>query len=192
MFSKYLQLTKLHFNLTIGIGWIVALLGHFYLVPNVKIPILIGIADPFVHGLIALLVIFTFYAKDIITLKELGCCVLIAILIDIDHAFAAQSLDLADWIKLTERPPTHSIAFGIFLGLLLSAIFRRKKMLLFTYLIAIVLSSHVMRDGTDGVSAPWNYPLYPTQITELGFFLTFIIISFLQAYVIKKLKIPSL
>lgn len=178
---------KDYYNLFLFFGWIIAIGGHFYLVPSAKIPLLIAFADPFVHGLIAVLVTWVFYAKDIISLRELLVCLIAAVLIDIDHGIAAKSFHLGEWLKLPERPVSHSILFAILLSILISFFFKRSRMPLLVPIMSLALISHVTRDATDGCPTPWNFPFNPVKIDVYVYFCTFILISFSNSFLIDKI-----
>ena len=49
-------------------GWLLVGLGHAYVVPRLQLPLLIGLADPAVHGLVSLLLVLPL-ASD-----GCGCC----------------------------------------------------------------------------------------------------------------------
>ena len=89
------------------LGWLLVWVGHVYVVPNLRMPLLIGLADPAVHGLVSLLLpLFLLHQLD---LRIAAITVLVGVLIDLDHAVAAGSFDFKAMLSLPGRPLGHSL-----------------------------------------------------------------------------------
>lgn len=174
-----MKFTKKHLlYILLLIGWSLALFGHFFWVPNTNSPLEVAFADPFTHGIIGVMITLPFFIKGYLSTKDFIIISSFSVFIDIDHGFAAGSFDVADWVKLTERPLTHSLAFSLLIGLVYSLIKSRKIFTPYFLVTFLCLASHVMRDGTDPGKTPWNFPFEFIQIKTIFYFLIFIILSF--------------
>jgi membrane-bound metal-dependent hydrolase YbcI (DUF457 family) len=158
-------------------GWILVYIGHNYIVPNAKIPILIAIADPATHGLVSLLLISPFIYFKKIDFKIGLFAISLGVLIDIDHIIAARSFDPAAMVALLERPISHSVLFSILFSLLFSFILKSDNKFFVFYLCFISLICHVFRDAIDSNNTPWAYPFYSYPIPQSLFMVVFGVVS---------------
>lgn len=163
------------------LGWLLALFGHYYLVPYARIPILTALADPFTHGMITLLMVFGLYARSVIKLPTLLICCCVGVLIDIDHGIAAMSFHIKDWLVLTERPLSHSLLFALGAGVVFG-LFHKKNRWVVAYAMSMCLASHVLRDATDVGHTPWNYPFPYIRFNVYIYFSLMIGVSYLQTW----------
>lgn len=118
-------------------------LGHAYFVPHLRLPLLIGLADPAVHGLVSVLLL---WLRRVVDTPVASMAVLVGVLIDVDHAIAAGSFDFKAMLSLPRRPLGHSflVAAGLALALRLGRV-RYASGLPF-YLFWVSLASHIARD----------------------------------------------
>lgn len=181
---------RLHRFSLLALGWAVALWGHYVLVPGAKTPFQVSLTDPFVHGLIAALAIFSVHARGIISRKEWALFVSVAILIDLDHGIAARSLDLKDWVSLPRRPISHSILFSLAAAAVIALWLGRERKWLYFHLVSVTLVSHVTRDAISGAPTPWNYPFSPVPIAAIPYFATWMAVSLGHDFLPKGKRIP--
>jgi hypothetical protein len=109
--------------------------------------------DGVVHGLVGVLILFPLYKEKIN--RYFVILFLLAAVVDIDHFIAAQSLYLADALRLPMRPLTHSITFAVLAaggGFLLT----RDRIVGWSLFAAV--TSHVIRDASGG-GTPLFWPL---------------------------------
>jgi hypothetical protein len=109
-----------------------------------------GLYDNFVHGVIAVLVLFPFFKN--ISYKQIITVFLIASLLDVDHFAVNFSFSLTKAISLTMRPPTHSITFAVAAA---SLVFPFSKK--WSWIVFAAIASHVVRDAYGG-GTPIFYP----------------------------------
>lgn len=155
------------------IGWILVFIGHNYIVPNTKIPMLIAIADPATHGLVSLLLIAPFIVFKQVDMQT-GCIpISLGVLIDIDHIIAARSFNPADMVALLERPISHSILFSMIIAGVISVMLKSNCKSLTFYMCFISLISHVIRDAIDSNNTPWAFPFSSCPISQTLFIALF-------------------
>ncbi|MBK8511682.1 MAG: metal-dependent hydrolase [Saprospiraceae bacterium] len=186
-FSKHLKLDKKLITsfLIIILGWFLVYIGHYYVVPNAKTPILIALSDPSVHGLVTVCIFLPLYIYNLIDFKLFFYIVLVSVLIDIDHAVAAKSFDIKAMLSLGNRPISHSLLFSLLFGSLITLIsykFYKIKPIVLTYFFSFALSSHVLRDAIDSNNTPWAYPLNSFPISAILFFIFYISLSIIHLY----------
>jgi|GEM_PF-7046172 len=159
-------------------GWLLVWLGHAYLVPYLKLPLLIGLADPAVHGLVSVLLVLPLWLRRAVDTPVAIIAVLVGVLIDVDHAIAAGSFDFKAMLSLPGRPLGHSflvstlVAAGLALALRLG--WRRYASWGPFYLFWVSLASHIARDGVTPWAWPWAAPAIPAAV----FFGVFVPLSF--------------
>jgi len=166
-------------------GWVLVYIGHYYIVPNAKLPILIALSDPAVHGLVTVCIFFPLLFYKAIDFKLFSYVVIVSVLIDIDHSVAAKSFELKEMLSLENRPISHSLLFSILLGSVISFFAYKAyhiKPIVLTYFFSIALASHVLRDAIDSNNTPWAYPLNSFPISAIFYFLLFISLSFIHLY----------
>lgn len=116
-------------------------------------PILVGWLDPFAHGLLGLALSLPLIRKHGWKWGFIG--VLVSILLDVDHAVMAGSLDINAMISLPGRPFSHSFLFAFALSFLISIINTRAG-----GLVLLVLLGHILRDTSSGTTPlffPWDW-----------------------------------
>lgn len=164
--------------------WIFIFIGHDYIVPNTKEPILIALSDPSVHGLVGLVLMLPFWLYGIIDNKIFGLAVSLSFLIDIDHAIAAGSFDVKEMLSLPSRPISHSLLFSILIGCIVAygcTLYTKENSFAFLfYIFFISLFSHVFRDAVDTDMTSWAYPFRSISIPKFAFFSIFIIVNLLH------------
>jgi hypothetical protein len=162
----------------LAFGWLLVWLGHAYLVPQLKLPLLIGLADPAVHGLVSGLLVLPLWLRRVVDTPVAIVAVLAGVLIDLDHAIAAGSFDFKAMLSLPGRPLGHSfvvstlVAVGLALALRLGR--GRYASGLSFYLCWVSLASHIARDGVTPWAWPWAAPPIPAAV----FFGVFVPLSF--------------
>jgi LexA-binding, inner membrane-associated putative hydrolase len=86
--------------------------------------------------------------------RPLASAIAAGILIDLDHAVAARSLDPLNMMSIGARPPTHSllaaVLFGIVAGRLLGAVCG--------YAVAIGMLAHLLGDAVEPPGVPLLVP----------------------------------
>jgi hypothetical protein len=159
-------------------GWLLVWLGHAYVVPQLRLPLLIGLADPAVHGLVAVLLVLPLWLRRVVDTPVAIVAVLAGVLIDVDHAIAAGSFNFKAMLSLPGRPLGHSFlvstlaAAGLALGLRL---WRARYAAWWPfYLFWVALASHIARDGMTPWAWPWVAPAIPAAV----FFGVFVPLSF--------------
>lgn len=172
--------------------WLIIAIGHFYVVPNTKIPFLIALFDPFVHGLVAFTLFLPFRFRNKINTQLLLLVTLSAILIDIDHAIAVKSFSPTAMVSLSTRPLGHSIAFSLSFGLIISFFhylkYRKKNVFIFIfYLFSVSLISHIMRDAIGSYNTPWAFPFESFPISDHAYFIAFISLTIIHMINLSKL-----
>lgn len=161
------------------VGWLLVWLGHAYIVPQLRQPLLIGLADPAVHGLVSLLLVLPLGLRRVVSPLVAIVAVLLGVLIDVDHAIAAGSFDFKAMLSLPGRPLGHSflvtalVAAGLALALRFWRPARYTSWLPF-YLFWVLLASHIARDGVT----PWAWPWVAPPIPAAVFFGVFVPLSF--------------
>jgi hypothetical protein len=156
------------------LGWLLVWVGQFYMVPNLHVPLLIGLADPAVHGLVSLLLVLPLVLLHQLDIRVAVITVLVGVLIDLDHAVAAGSFDFKAMLSLPGRPVGHSLLVaGLVagtLGLALRWHDGRYANWGPFYLFFASLVSHIARDGVT----PWAFPFTASPIPKEVFFGIFI------------------
>jgi hypothetical protein len=152
----------------LAIGWLLVWLSHAYVVPQLKLPLLIGLADPAVHGLVSGLLVLPLWLRRVVDTPVAFIAVLVGVLIDVDHAIAAGSFDFKAMLSLPGRPLGHSllvstlVAAGLALALRLG--WARYASWLPFYLFWVSLASHIARDGVTPWAWPWVAPPIPAAV----------------------------
>ena len=159
-------------------GWLLVWLGHAYVVPQLKLPLLIGLADPAVHGLVSGLLVLPLWLRRVVDTPLAIIAVLVGVLIDVDHAIAAGSFDFKAMLSLPGRPLGHSFLVSTLVAAALALALRlgwaRYASWLPFYLFWVSLASHIARDGVTPWAWPWVAPAIPAAV----FFGVFVPLSF--------------
>jgi membrane-bound metal-dependent hydrolase YbcI (DUF457 family) len=87
--------------------------------------------------------------------------------IDLDHFVLAESVSLADAIGITQRPPTHSLAFAAAFGAATLLWVRRP---LTSWVVTASLAAHVLRDASTWVT-PWLNPFRCDTISPVAYYI---------------------
>jgi hypothetical protein len=153
------------------------------------------LTDSLVHFVVGLLVVSPILLHQPRWLKTLGLGAMVfagAVLIDLDHAIAAGSLSLYAVTHLSLRPPTHSLAFALALGLLIWLFSRRVE---YGWLVFAALFSHFVRDASTGGMSYFLWPVQVPKISlasyhglELLIFLCSGLLIFTQSYYLPAVK----
>lgn len=117
-----------------------------------------ALLDPLVHAVLALAVVSPLFARPEVSAHLIRWIIIagsVAVLIDVDHFFAARSLSLEDALNLDARPIAHSLLFVLVAALATFALTRQTSA---TFLIGIALLSHILRDASHG-GIPFFWPL---------------------------------
>ena len=160
------------------LGWVLVGLGHAYVVPKLHMPLLIGLADPAVHGLVSVLLVLPLWLLGVVDLRVAVIAVLAGVLIDVDHAIAAGSFDFKAMLSLPVRPLGHSLVVATLVAAVLALTLRywdaRHATWVPFYLFLVSLASHIARDG----ATPWAFPFAAPPISAAVFFGVFVPLSF--------------
>jgi hypothetical protein len=160
------------------VGWGLVGIGHVYVVPSLRTPLLIGLADPAVHGLVSALLALPLWLLRVVDLRVAVLAVLVGVLIDMDHAIAAGSFDFKAMLSLPGRPLGHSLLVAVLVAAVLALGLRYWDARYATwgpfYLFLISLASHIARDG----ATPWAFPFVAPPIPAGVFFGVFVSLSF--------------
>ncbi|GAA4352759.1 hypothetical protein GCM10023185_12740 [Hymenobacter saemangeumensis] len=167
-------------GLLLALGWGLVWLGHAYVVPWLQMPLLIGLADPAVHGLVALLLVLPLFLRGVVDAWVGAVAVLVGVLIDLDHAIAAGSFDFKAMLSLPGRPLGHSLLVAALVAAALALLLRLWRARYAGwgpfYLFLASLLSHIVRDG----DTPWAYPWEAGPIPPAVFWGVFVPLSFLH------------
>ena len=134
------------------------LLGFDYLQhrKSSKLREIFALLDALIHGVIAVIIVLPILGiSGINKILIVMIAFFVAGLLDMDHFVVAKSVRISDAVKLNLRPYTHSITFALILGLLVWGI---SQQVLLGIVAFIAVTSHVMRDASDGTT-PFLWPL---------------------------------
>jgi hypothetical protein len=84
---------------------------------------------------------------------------LAGVLLDLDHALAARSIDPMAMMGLGVRPPTHSLLFGALVGLVAWPLLGRAA----GYAVTAGVAVHLFEDGLEWPGVPLLLPLWSEQ-----------------------------
>ena len=164
------------------LGWGLVWVGHAYVVPALRTPWLIGLADPAVHGLVSGLLVLPLWLRRVIDFRVALLAVLLGVLIDLDHAIAAGSFNFSAMLSLPGRPLGHSLLVATLVAAVVALALRgwdaRYGSWLPFYLFVISLASHIARDGVT----PWTFPFVTPPIPAAVFFGLFVPLSFVHLW----------
>jgi len=118
-------------------------------------PFLSALWEVLAHGVIAAFVIAPLVWRSGKRSRFLLLAFVGGVILDVDHALAAESLNPGAMEELGRRPPTHSLAFAATLALIAYALTRR---LLVAWGVLAVMVSHLIFDAAGG-GVRWMYPL---------------------------------
>jgi len=159
-------------------GWGLVWVGHAYVVPALRAPWLIGLADPAVHGLVSGLLVPPLWVLRVVDFRVALLAVLLGVLIDLDHAIAAGSFAFSAMLALPGRPLGHSLLVATLVAAGMALALRgwsgRYAGGVPFYLFWVSLASHIARDG----ATPWAWPLVAPPIPAAVFFGLFGSLSF--------------
>lgn len=172
-------------------GWVLIYLSHNFLIYTIKAPVAIAFVDPAIHGSVSFLLLLPFYFFQKVNTQMFIIGVSFGILIDVDHAVAAHSINIKAMLSLPARPITHSVLFAGIICILLTPFLyyynrRLVPWLLIFYVSFLSLISHVFRDAIDSCMTPWAYPLESFPISQLSFFIAFIVINLFNISLARK------
>jgi hypothetical protein len=170
-----------------AIGWAGAIIGHQVIALNLlSVPLQIVAGDELVHGLIAILMVLPFFLNRTPLPKTLFVVVLfLGVLIDLDHAIAAHSIDIDAMRSLPMRPLSHSLLFTLAVASVVSLFYKRSHcMKMAFYLLFLGQASHVLRDSFDGLHARWAFPFHSFLIPSGYGFFFLILISYLHLFIV--------
>lgn len=122
----------------------------------------LGVLDNFIHGLVAVYVLYPFYRKY--DLKTIIVVFLIASLIDIDHFVALRTISIYEAVEMLLRPATHSLSF-VFTCSLIAWLISKRDFGVF-WLFFAALSSHIIRDAATG---GYTQLFYPAEIFDIPY-----------------------
>lgn len=122
----------------------------------------LGVLDNFIHGLVAVYVLYPFYRKY--DLKTIIVVFLIASLIDIDHFVALRTISIYEAVEMLLRPATHSLSF-VFTCSLIAWLISKRDFGVF-WLFFATLSSHIIRDAATG---GYTQLFYPAEIFDIPY-----------------------
>ncbi|MBF9142698.1 metal-dependent hydrolase [Hymenobacter properus] len=159
------------------LGWTLVWIGHAYVVPTLRTPWLIGLADPAVHGLVSALLVLPLWLRRVIDFRVALLAVLLGVLIDLDHAVAAGSFSFKAMLSLPGRPLGHSLLVATLEATIVALALRGWSARYASwgpfYLFWVSLASHIARDGVT----PWAWPVAAPPIPAAVFFGLFVPLS---------------
>ena len=94
-----------------------------------------------------------------------------AVALDLDHIFAARSLEMRSWMTMPSRPPTHSVAAMIALAWVVERFAPGRRLWLAA---TLGIGSHLLRDLATGGAPLWHPKRvisWPPPLVMLALFL---------------------
>ncbi|MBI3072993.1 MAG: metal-dependent hydrolase [Deltaproteobacteria bacterium] len=139
-----------------------------------------AVYDGFMHGFQAVAVAIPILARaKFLTLKALAVAFVAGMALDLDHFVLAESVSLADAIAITQRPPTHSLAFAAAVGAVTLLWVRRPLM---AWIVTASLAAHVLRDASTWVT-PWLNPFRCSTISPVAYYVGIAALAVVPAFV---------
>ena len=139
--------------------------------------------DPLVHAVLALFVISPLFSHQEIASQSIRWLIIAgaaAILIDVDHFIAANSLSVYDALHLSARPAAHSLLFVLICALGMQLLTQNTAG---SWLLLLALLSHILRDASLG-GVPFLWPLpFNLHLSIPAYYMMQISLCFLAALI---------
>ncbi|XP_060567037.1 transmembrane protein 267-like [Ruditapes philippinarum] len=133
--------------------------------PVAKQQIVVAITDSLTHGIVggiswAIICDFKFRKQECV---ECLLCMMLAMLVDVDHFIAAKSFSLKSALSLPTRPPFHATTLIVIIDItmgIMAAILKSQSLFLGLLIFTTAWISHHVRDGHR--RGLWFYPFGET------------------------------